>query len=165
MSHGQRLLGFLLFACALWACTPTDESLPLSASALVVDIVDGDTITISLKGRRDTVRLIGIDTPETKKPSTPIECFGPEATEFLSSLIPPGTILTVHRDVESRDHFGRLLAYVFRHYDGLFVNREILYQGFARPLPIAPNITYDREFEVATSQARKEQRGLWKACR
>jgi len=141
----------------------TGEDLPPS-SALVLDIVDGDTVVVSVQGHRATVRLIGIDTPETKKPATPIECYGPEATEFLHALIPPGTILDVHRDIESRDHFGRLLAYLFRRDDGLFVNREILIQGFARTLSIAPNTTYSRDFEQVASRARREGKGLWRAC-
>ena len=148
-----------------WACTAGKDPLPPSASARVIEIVDGDTVIVSLRDRRVSVRLIGIDTPETKKPATPVECYGPEATQFIQSLIPPGTILVLHRDVEGRDHFGRLLAYIFRHHDGLFVNQEMMTQGFARPLSISPNLTYSRDFETWASQARREQRGLWKACK
>lgn len=152
-----------LSAWWLTACTEGEER--LSSSARVLEIVDGDTVVVAINGHRVVVRLIGIDTPETKKPATPVECFGPEATEFLSSLIPPGTILDLHRDVESRDHFGRLLAYLYRQPDGLFVNREILLQGFARTLSIPPNTTFTAEFEQAVSGARREQQGLWQACR
>lgn len=164
MVQRWRLLALAVAGWIACACAPGDEPLPPSASARVIDVVDGDTVVVSLQGRRVSVRLIGIDTPETKKPLTPIECYGPEATAFLQSLIPPGTILILHRDIESRDHFGRLLAYLFRHDDGLFVNQEILAHGFARTLSIAPNITYSRDFEIVASRARTEKRGLWKAC-
>lgn len=151
--------------CTLWACTTSGvDPLPSSASARVLEIVDGDTIVVSLGNDPVTVRLIGVDTPETKKPSWPVECFGPEATTFIQSLIPPGTVLILHRDIESRDHFGRLLAYVFRHDDGLFINQVIMTQGFARPLSIAPNLTYSEEFAIWAGEARRERRGLWKAC-
>ncbi|MFM7871392.1 MAG: thermonuclease family protein, partial [Actinomycetota bacterium] len=66
----------ILSACATTVADPT-------ADARIVEIIDGDTLVISVGGRRATTRLIGIDTPETKKPDTPVECYGPEATEFL----------------------------------------------------------------------------------
>lgn len=144
----------LLSACAAPVADPASDG-------RVVEIVDGDTLVISVGGRRATTRLIGIDTPETKKPDTPVECYGPEATEFLRALVPPATSILVQRDVEGRDHFGRLLSYVFRAEDGLFVNREILLQGFARPLPIPPNTTFARDFAVVAEQARQQGRGMW----
>lgn len=164
MAQLCRVLALVVGGWFFIACSPGDEPLPPSASARVLDVVDGDTVVVSLKDRPVSVRLIGIDTPETKKPSTPVECYGPEATAFLQSLIPPGTILILHRDIESRDHFGRLLAYLFRYDDGLFVNQEILAQGFARTLSIPPNVTYSRDFEVVANRARTEKRGLWKVC-
>ena len=144
----------LLAACA----TPVADS---SADGRVVEIIDGDTLVISVGGRRATTRLIGIDTPETKKPDTPVECYGPEATDFLRTLVPPATSILVRRDIEGRDHYGRLLAYVFRAEDGLFVNREILRQGFARALSIPPNTTFTRDFTDVAARARQERRGMW----
>lgn len=132
--------------------------------ARVLAIIDGDTLKISIHGRRVTTRLIGIDTPETKKPNSPVECQGPEATEFLRQLVPPGTPVGLQRDVEGRDHFDRLLAYVFRVSDGLFVNREIIRRGFARPLAIPPNTTHARDFETLAAQARQERLGLWQCA-
>lgn len=164
MTTRHKVTACIISCCTLWACAADVEPLPALASARVLEIVDGDTIVVTLGKNPVTIRLIGIDTPETKKPSWPVECFGPEATTFIQSLIPPGTALILHRDVESRDHFGRLLAYVFRHDDGLFVNQEIMTQGFARPLSIAPNLTYSQEFAYWAGEARRERRGLWKAC-
>lgn len=144
----------LLSACATPVADPTSDG-------RVVEIIDGDTLVISVGGRRATTRLIGIDTPETKKPDTPVECYGPEATDFLRALVPPATSILVRRDVEGRDHFGRILTYVFRADDGLFVNREILVQGYARALPIPPNTTFARDFADVAARARQERRGLW----
>lgn len=144
----------ILSACATPMADPT-------ADGRVVEIIDGDTLVISVGGRRATTRLIGIDTPETKKPDTPVECFGPEATEFLRTLVPPTTSILVRRDIEGRDHFGRILTYVFRAEDGLFVNREILLQGYARALPIPPNTTFARDFADVAARARQERRGMW----
>jgi len=133
-----------------------------TADGRVEEIIDGDTLVITVGGRRATTRLIGIDTPETKKPDSPVECYGPEATEFLRSLIPPATSILVRRDIEGRDHFGRILTYVFRAADGLFVNREILLQGYARALPIPPNTTFARAFADVAARARQERRGMWR---
>lgn len=148
----------------LGSCAVQDEPLSPGASGRVVDIVDGDTLDIRIDGRVERVRLIGIDTPETKKPGTPVECFGPEATARLAALLPPGIEVVVERDIEPRDDFGRLLLYVFRFDDSLFVNADLLRQGFARPLDIAPNTTYADEFRRLSGVAESEKIGLWEAC-
>jgi len=148
----------------LGSCTDGGEPLSPGASGRVVDIVDGDTLDVRIDGRIERVRLIGIDTPETKKPGSPIECFGPEATARLSQLLPPGTEVVVERDIEPRDDYGRLLLYVFRFEDSIFVNADLLRQGFARPLDIAPNSTHAREFRRLAGLAESEKIGLWKAC-
>ena len=116
------------------------------------------------RARDETVRLIGVDTPETKHPTKPVECFGPEASAFTRRLVPPGTAVRLERDAEARDHFGRLLAYVYRATDGLFVNLELARAGFARPLSIAPNTAHADEIAQVANQARTDQRGLWPAC-
>ncbi|MFM8856288.1 MAG: thermonuclease family protein [Actinomycetota bacterium] len=148
----------------LSSCAGSDEPLSPGASGRVVDIVDGDTLDVRIDGRVERVRLIGIDTPETKKPGSPVECFGPEATARLAQLLPPGTEIVVERDIEPRDDYGRLLLYVFRFDDTLFVNSDLIRQGFARPLEIAPNTTYAREFRRLAGLAESEKIGLWKAC-
>jgi micrococcal nuclease len=133
-------------------------------AAKVRRVVDGDTIEVTLNGRSERVRLIGIDTPETKKPNTPIECFGPQASAFTKSLLPKGTIVTLTRDVEARDDFGRLLAYVHRSSDGVFVNLALAEQGYANVLTIAPNVAHSDDFVRAVRIARNERRGLWGGC-
>ena len=126
--------------------------------------LDGDTIVASIDGTEERVRLIGIDTPETKKPDTPVQCFGPEASDFTKSLLPKGTPVLLVRDIEARDKYDRLLAYVYRTRDGLFVNLDIMRQGFARLLTIPPNVAHVDEFVAAAKAARKENLGLWGGC-
>jgi micrococcal nuclease len=126
-------------------------------------VVDGDTVDVRISGRTERVRLTGIDTPETKKPDAPVECFGPEATAFTAQLLPPGTPVRIERDVVGRDDYGRLLGYV-RLADGTFVNHEIVRQGFAVPLSIEPNSTYAAGFAAAARDAEADHLGLWAAC-
>ena len=130
----------------------------------MVEVVDGDTVVVRLGGHDQTVRLIGVDTPETKHPTKPVQCFGPEASEFTARVLPKGVAVRLERDVEARDHFGRVLAYVFRASDGTFVNVELARQGYARPLAIAPNDAHAAEVEAAAREARTQGRGLWRAC-
>lgn len=136
----------------------------LVPNGLIVHVVDGDTVDVDFDGRTERVRLIGVDTPETKKPNTPIECFGPEASEFTAGLLPRGTPVQVVRDVEARDDYGRLLAYVYRSADGLFVNFELVVHGFATPLTIRPNDTFSIEFVDAARAAEAADVGLWASC-
>lgn len=154
----------LATAAVSFGCGPDDVELPTDANAVIERVVDGDTVDVIINGRGDTVRLIGIDTPETKKPDTPIECFGPEASARLSELLPPGTPVRLERDIDSRDQFGRLLAYVHREPDDLFVNAVLIDEGLAHPYPFEPNTTYSNQFAAAAERARTNGLGLWSAC-
>ena len=137
---------------------------PSDTNAVVVRVVDGDTVDLRFGNRRERVRLIGIDTPETKKPNTPIQCFGPEASDFTQQLLAAGTSVLVSRDVEARDDYGRLLGYIYRSSDGLFVNLELVRLGYARPLTIAPNNAFASDFVQAAREAEATNLGLWAAC-
>ncbi len=139
-------------------------TMSLEANATLVYISDGDTIGVDVDGTEERVRLIGIDTPETKKPDTPVQCFGPEATAYTTSLLPKGTRLHLERDVEARDPYGRLLAYVYRVDDGMFINLQIISQGYARPLTIPPNVAHADEFVAAARSAEAGNVGLWAGC-
>jgi len=82
LSNFRRRCLVVVLACAfLGSCSSSDSSLPQGANARVVKVIDGDTVDVSIDGKVARVRLIGIDTPETKKPNTPIECYGPEASQ------------------------------------------------------------------------------------
>ena len=136
----------------------------LQANATVDYVVDGDTVDMIIDGVAERVRLIGIDTPETKKPNTPVQCFGPEATAFTESLLPEGTAVYLERDVEARDVYGRLLAYAYVADTGAFVNVEIVRGGYAQPLTIPPNVAHSSEFVDAARTAEHDNVGLWAAC-
>ena len=131
--------------------------------ATVTAVVDGDTIDVRFGDRSERIRLVGIDTPETKKPGSPVECYGPEATGFLDDLLPIGTTVRVERDVVGRDDYGRVLGYVHLT-DGTLVNLEIVRRGYARPLVIEPNDTFATEFAAAARSAESDDLGLWAAC-
>ena len=164
MSYHTRLLSLAASVIVLVGCASENAELPADANAVVERVVDGDTIHVSIDGRSETVRLIGIDTPETKKPDTPVECFGPEASARLAELLPPGTPVRLERDIDSRDKYRRLLAYVHREPDDLFVNAALIDEGLARPYPFEPNTTYADQFAAAADLARTNGVGLWSAC-
>jgi micrococcal nuclease len=112
------------------------------------------------------VRYIGIDTPESVKPNAPVECYGPVAAKANERLLGgPGARVTLRFDRELRDRYERLLAYVYRAEDGAFVNAQLVRGGFARTLPIRPNVAHARELAQLEADARAAARGLWGACR
>jgi micrococcal nuclease len=156
-------------AAAVWLGSACGSTAPaptvLVANATAVRVVDGDTIHARVDGLEETIRLIGIDTPETVKPNTPVQCFGEEASRQTKSLLPAGTPLRLERDAEARDDYGRLLAYVYRAGDGLFVNLALARDGYAVPLTIPPNVAHAPDFVAAAADARRDGRGLWAACR
>ena len=127
-------------------------------------MVDGDTLVVRFRGDDERVRLVGVDTPESVDPRRPVECLGKEAAAHLQELLPKGTRVRLERDVEPRDRFDRLLAYVYRVDDDLFVNLALVEAGFAQPLTIPPNVAYADRFSAAARQAREAGRGLWSAC-
>ncbi|MCA1670958.1 MAG: thermonuclease family protein, partial [Actinobacteria bacterium] len=129
-----------------------------------VRVIDGDTVVVSFAGREENVRLIGIDTPESTDPSQPAECFGAEASERTAELLPAGTEVRLERDVEARDRYARLLAYVFRKPDDLFVNLALVEEGYAATLTIEPNVAYVDRFVAAATDAREQGLGLWSTC-
>jgi endonuclease YncB( thermonuclease family) len=134
------------------------------ANGTVERVVDGDTVVVRFGGDAQSVRLIGIDTPESVKPNSPVECFGKEAAAFTGSLLPKDTPVRVERDVEARDDYGRLLGYVIRADDALFVNIEIVRHGYAQPLTIPPNVAHVDEFVQAARDAEAADIGLWSSC-
>ena len=133
-------------------------------NATVERVVDGDTIEVLIGSRQETVRLIGIDTPESVAPTRPVQCFGKEATQHLEAVLPAGTEITLVRDVEARDIYQRLLAYVIRSHDGLFVNLELVTAGFAAVLNYPPNDHYASVLARAEADAVAAGRGLWGHC-
>lgn len=118
---------------------------------------------VDIGGHREDVRLIGVDTPESVAHDRPVECFGPEAKTWLAELLPAGTAVRLERDVEARDRYGRLLAYVERD-DGLLVNLALVEEGFAEASTYRPNVARQGQLDAAEAAARRGQRGLWPVC-
>jgi micrococcal nuclease len=141
-----------------------------SASRLhgrVIRVVDGDTIHVRTGGRDETVRLIGIDTPETHRPGTPVECGGPQASAAMGRRARSGTRVTLVTDPsqDRRDRYGRLLAYVDRDRDGADLGRQMVRGGFADVY-----VYEDRPFKrlkayrAAARKARDEHAGVYGTC-
>jgi len=136
-----------------------------TAAARLERVIDGDTVVARVAEREERIRFIGIDTPETVKPNTPVQCYGPQAHDLNTRLLgTPGTPLTLRFDRELRDRYGRLLAYVYRARDGLFVNARLVAAGAARTLEIAPNTAYAASLGALQRRAQAAARGLWGAC-
>ncbi len=143
------------------ATVAESRNVPAGREVDVERIVDGDTIVVA-GGER--VRLIGVDTPESVKPGTPVECFAKEASRHLESLIPPGVAVVLVADVEPTDRYDRTLAYVYRASDGLFVNEALVADGYANVATFPPNVAHVDDFLAAERAARRADRGLWSAC-
>ena len=135
-----------------------------SESAQVTRVVDGDTVEVRLEGRSERVRLIGIDTPESVDPDTPVQCFAKAAAAETRRLL-AGRAVALRFDAERRDRYGRLLAYVYRNDDRLFVNAALVARGYARTLTIRPNVAHAAQFARLARAARGRGLGLWRACR
>jgi len=130
------------------------------ASVPIVRVVDGDTARALVDGREESVRYIGIDTPEVD-PSIGVECFGAEASDRNKHLFEDETARLTY-DAERRDRYGRLLAYVY--VGETFVNAELVRGGFATTLEIAPNVSKAGLFDRMQQEAANAGRGLWGAC-
>lgn len=163
----MRVLGFCLgifLAVSVAACRPGGAPASGSSNASVVEVIDGDTVRLRFASGDEIVRLLGVDTPETVDPNRPAQCFGAEASTYLRQLLPEGHPVLVVRDTQTRDAFGRLLAYLFLDVGGTFVNLELIRNGFADTLSIEPNTTYQAEFAAALRIARSNRVGLWASC-
>jgi endonuclease YncB( thermonuclease family) len=157
----HRLFALLLLISAVLPVQPAlaQDRQP----ATVTSVPDGDLIRVQYpNGVGERVRLIGIDAPETISPSKPFGCYGPEAQQFTSNLLPVGTPVELELDAQQRDAQGRLLAYVWM--GDTNANVEIVSQGYAVPMPIPPNLKHENEIANAANDARENGRGLWSAC-
>jgi micrococcal nuclease len=172
-ARGRAVLGIVVTvvllagACAAGSAdeggAPTVESaaLPEGDDHRIVRVVDGDTVEVD---GDLTVRLIGVDTPETQHPSLGVQCYGREASAFTEQLLPEGTEVRLVTDVERLDRYDRTLAYVYRRGDGLFVNAELVRSGYAQVATFPPNVAHVEELLDAQRAARDAARGLWQAC-
>lgn len=158
--HLRRWIAFVLLLAGLAACrvpgaynTVTPPALPPGETARVIHIVDGDTITVELDNRLETVRYIGIDTPERNTP-------GFRAASEANRALVEGKTVRLVRDVSDRDPFGRLLRYVYLP-DGVMVNARLIAQGWAMPVEYRPDLAYAEEFRRLAVEAAAQRQGFW----
>lgn len=154
-----------ILSLACTSCAKTDY-----ANVLVTKVFDGDTLRLA---NGEKVRLLGIDTSEmyesdklykdvqrTGQDMQTLMAMGRESYEFTKKLV-EGKRVMLEFDVEKRDKYGRLLAYVFISNAQLFLNAEIIKQGYAQPMTVPPNFKYEGYFQELYQEARENQRGLW----
>lgn len=136
---------------------------PLPAGSYrVLGAADGDTLYVSMDGVRETVRLVGVDTPETHHPTKPVQCYGAEASALTASLVNKQTVrLRADTQQPNRDKYGRLLRYVYLP-DGRELNELLVKGGYA----LTTNFNTEKKslFKQLQNQARNDKRGLWAAC-
>ena len=156
---------------------PTSITVPATGSptpsgleqAVVVNVVDGDTIDVLLGGEERRVRYIGVDTPETVDPRRPVGCFGAEAGARNRELV-DGKTVGMERDVSETDDFGRLLRYVWLggpstgSGQAVMVNAQLVEEGYATAAAFPPDVKYAQLFASLQVEARERDRGLWGAC-
>lgn len=132
--------------------------------AQLIRVVDGDTIAVEISGKEQTVRLIGIDTPETKRPGVPVECGGPQATASLERLLADSKRVRLVADPgqDRRDRYGRLLRYVET--GGLDVGKEQIKRGWAAPYTYDSPPRRTARYQRAADRAAAKSRGVWRAC-
>ncbi len=163
----SKILSFVFILTLL------SSSLHAQELSIVIKIIDGDTLWVYYGGQREKVRLIGIDTPESKVNTKAkrdaeitgqdieiITSMGKRATKYVSSLVKSGHKVTIEFDVEQRDRYGRLLGYVYLS-NGKMLNEEIVKAGYANVMTISPNVKYQDRFLKAYQEAMGRKKGLW----
>jgi endonuclease YncB( thermonuclease family) len=127
----------------------------------VIKVVDGDTLTIQMNGKSQTLRLIGLDTPETVDPRKPVQCFGIEASNKAKNVL-TGQKVLIETDPsqDTYDKYNRLLVYVFLQ-DGTLFNKTMISEGFGHEYTYNTPYKYQSEFKIAENEARIQKKGLW----
>lgn len=150
-------------APALWTAEVPANAIPVA----LLDVTDGDTITVLADGRRERVRLVGIDAHEAGGPYQDVECYGPQASSFLKRLLGIDVQLWLERDQEDRDRYGRLLRWVWADFgtgEIYLLNEALVRAGYAERFRNTPNRRYVEEVIDAESFAQHYALGLWGSC-
>lgn len=125
--------------------------------------VDGDTIAVNMNGSVETIRMIGVDTPETHKPNTPVQCYGPQAADYTKGLIGSSSVRLQADPLDTnRDRYGRLLRYVYLP-DGRMIETELINNGYGFAYTQFPFSKKD-EFKADEQITKAAGKGLWSAC-
>ncbi len=169
--HGWSAAAALLFVLLWWAAgqagwvnTPGKTLEQNQPGLYAVDhFVDGDTIAVNMNGKVETIRFIGIDTPETHKPNTPVQCYGPAAAAYIKNVIGDKHVRLASDSLSTnRDRYNRLLRYVYLP-DGTLLNEQLVRNGYAFYYPYFP-FTKSRQFEADQQAAMSGHKGLWGNC-
>ena len=155
------LLLMSIVAVACGTSTPGAAQSSSGATVHVLKVTDGDTIHVRYQGRDERVRLIGVNTPEVDWYGGEAQCFGDEAGRYAQGRLTGATVQLAF-DIDLRDRYGRLLAYVYLGSE-LF-NLTLVQQGYARADPVPPDTKMASLFAGAEAQARQAGRGVWSAC-
>jgi micrococcal nuclease len=154
----MMLCGFMFLR---WVTSvPTNEMQEVTRiPAKIIEVVDGDTMRVSIDGKKETIRLLLIDTPETVHPSKSVEPFGPEASAFAKKTL-SGKAVEIEKDVSERDKYGRLLCYLY--IDGKMFNEMLLEKGLARVAYVyPPNVKYVEPFRDIQKNTQQKGIGIW----
>jgi micrococcal nuclease len=160
---GSHMLPLMLvgsvYATSKYLETPMDKKKFFK----VLTVVDGDTFTVNIRGNKETIRLLGIDTPETKDPRKPVQCFGNQASNQLKSFISNKYVKLIDDPTQgNRDKYHRLLRFAYLE-NGTFINAEMIKQGYAFSYKTYPT-KYTSVFNNLEKQARDNSIGLWGSC-
>lgn len=168
----KLLISFITALAVAFALNAVAWSRVLT-QATILRVIDGDTLKVEIQGQKESVRMIGIDTPESRRNKKAmkdagrsgqdvetITAMGKEATSFVKGLVRKGDSVGIEFDVQQRDHYGRILGYVYLP-DGVMLNEKIIGAGYAQPMTIPPNVKYQARFLKAYREAREKRRGLW----
>jgi len=140
-----------------------DQDLSALQEAKVTQVYDGDTIQVSLNNNYETIRLIGVDTPEIKgKYNKKNEYYGKKSAKFLKELLPKGRTVYLEADIENTDQYNRLLRYIWLDQEKeIFVNLILLEKGYAETLFFEPNTKFYESFKNAEKKAKENNVGRW----
>lgn len=158
----ERYIVYLVIILAIgygWLVYRPQQQEKTAEYITVQRVIDGDTILLT-DGRR--VRYIGVDTPESGRMDTPIECYGKEASEANKKLV-EGKQVKLVKDISDKDKYDRLLRFVY--IDDIFVNEYLLKNGYATVMSIAPDISKYPQFKLAQQEAKNNNLGLWNKCK
>ncbi len=129
----------------------------------IVEFTDGDTLTVDMNGVEERIRLIGVDTPETKKPNSPVQCYGPEASNFTKDRLKDRQVRLEADPVgNNRDKYDRLLRYAYAS-DGTLINQALIAQGYGFAY-LSFSFSKSADFALSQSEAQDNQSGLWRKC-
>jgi|SRR5579872_2522482 len=163
-------LDFLIyrFGAVKGDTVPAAQSAAVSESApagdgtyLITRVIDGDTVVVNMNGKEETIRLIGVNTPETVDPRKPVQCFGKQASDFLKNMLPQGTMVTLTADPSQsdRDKYGQLLRYIYL--GDVLVNEEIIVQGYGFEYTYDVPYEFQKDFKATQNYASSGELGLW----